>query len=173
LVDGYHVRISTLLGGLNMDNFVSRQEFDDMIRHLTTKADRAQQQAACAMEEAKCLSAALAIVSFQIRQLTTWLVPLLSAEQQEAIGVESRAGVTDVDAGEVNSIEPNDGQEWRERLRQRGGDRRPPSMMTAQQGAAMTKDEVESFKSLGSTFIVKPNDAGPCYNRDNRPPSML
>lgn len=102
-----------------MTDFVSRTEFDDMIRHLTTKVDRAQQQAACSTEECKHLANALEIVSYQVDQLRTWLVPLLSIEQQECIGVESRAGVLQSSSVENEEHEPNDGQEWRERLRAR------------------------------------------------------
>lgn len=70
-----------------MSDFVQRLELDDLLRHITAKVDRAQRQAACATEECKCLSNALEIATVQIRQLTTWLLPLLSAEQREVLGL--------------------------------------------------------------------------------------
>lgn len=149
-----------------MTETMSRVEIEDLFRHLTMKADRAQHQAECAMEEAKYLSRALEIVSYQIRQLTAWVVPLLSVEQQVVIGVEKLAGVTDEPLVTEDQVEANDGDEWRSRLRRRGLGSQMPTMMTRAQGAAMSVAEVAAFKALGGLFSPTIAVDGPCYNRD-------
>lgn len=145
---------------------MSRVEIEDLFRHLTTKVDRAQLQAACAMEEAKCLSHALEVACYQIRQLTTWLVPLLSAEQQEVIGVERRAGVTDEPLVSDDVVEPNDGDTWRARLRQCGLGKSIGALCETVDGPTLSAREVEAFKSIGALFSPS-TGGGPCFNRDD------
>ena len=152
-----------------MHETMSRVEVEDLFRHLTTKADRAQHQAACAMEEAKCLRRALVIASWQIRQLTTWLVPLLSVEQQEVIGVEKRAGVTDEPLVTDDVVEANDGYEWRSRLRRRGLADCIHSDSAAVETVVLTEREMAAYKVLGSLLVVAPGEDGPCYDRDSAP----
>lgn len=145
---------------------MSRVEIEDLFRHLTTKVDRAQLQAACAMEEAKCLSHALEVACYQIRQLTTWLVPLLSAEQQEVIGVERRAGVTDEPLVSDEVVEANDGASWRARLRACSGELAARRKSAGFEVGPFPESAVAAMKDVGGLFNVLPSD-GPCYNRDD------
>ena len=99
-----------------MTDFVTRVEFEDIVRHLTTKADRAQQQALSACARADESAAVSRLLRSELAHFFRVFSPLLPEVQASLLALEIRAGVVEGDALEVNSIEPNDGQEWRRRL---------------------------------------------------------
>jgi urease accessory protein UreH len=114
-----------------MPDFVTRTEHDDIVRHLTTKVDRAQQQALSACARADESAAVARLLRSELAHFFRVFSPLLPEVQASLLALEMRAGVVEGDALEVNSIEPNDGAEWRERLRQRAFGKQIPSISSA------------------------------------------
>jgi len=149
-----------------MGETLSRVEFEDQLRHLTVKLDRAASLNAATHDEVVCVSRSLAIATFQIKQLWSLLVPLLSAEQRELLGVEARAGVTTEPLVDERSVEANDAREFSALLRCERSE--PLASAKRETGSTVTLGgaQLDALKTLGSMFVVQPNDEGPCFNRD-------
>lgn len=102
-----------------MNEFIGRAEHDDVVRHLTTKVDRLNDSNLDLLDRLRAVEGGIMANNFSIRLLGRLLQPLLSSEQRDLLDLESKAGVVDSALEVAEQREPNDGMEWRARLRQR------------------------------------------------------
>lgn len=156
-----------------MGEFISRTEFEDVVRHLTTKLDQREEMWLKHFDRVAALEASIIAAHFSIRLLGRLLRPLLSDEQQELLALEQRAGVTDSALESDPQREANDGNEWRRRLERESLARREARDREARDRGPCPESTVNAMKDLGALLNVDAGDEGPCYDRDNRPPSML
>jgi hypothetical protein len=89
----FSVRSFLLLEGLPVSDVVSRSELDDRLLLLSCHVARAESLATAARDENLVLRLQLEVAGHQIRELQRWVVPMLSAQQRELLGVELRRGV--------------------------------------------------------------------------------
>jgi hypothetical protein len=116
-LDAYHSRKVTKLGEVIMQEFVSRFEFEEQLSLLRERLCVANGKLSLCLEDLAIHERALAILSLQLRQFHSVLLPLLSAEQRELL-----SGPLSVFAGASDLLsrpreEAGDADEWDARVR--------------------------------------------------------
>ena len=157
-----------------MTEFIGRQEHDDIVRHLTTKLDKRDELIRALLDQVVGHEAAIVAAHFSIRLLGRLLRPLLPEEEQrELLDLEARAGVTDSSVESVHQVEPGDGAEWRERLRERVAASAEKAKRSGFDAGPFPADEVGSAGMLGALFDARSPNGVSQYDRGEVPPFML
>ena len=102
-----------------MSDFVTRHEYEDTIALLSKRLREVTDQLEAVAAGGDITAHNLAYFR---DELATWIRvtrPLLSAEQNELLTLEQRAGVTETALKTEHENEAGDGDEWRRRLKAR------------------------------------------------------